>query len=108
MIATRTLPSSSLALPFVAATGSSRKLLADVQDALDDRKPGGRRQRDDRPGQAAPWREDETGGGEDHAPPPPAPGRPAPPTPGPLAGAGVGENGRGAQPPRPRGRPPAP
>src|SRR2546423_10966639 len=67
MIATRTLPSSSLALPFVAATGSSRKLLADVQDALDDREPGGRRQRDDRPGQAAPWREDETGGDEHDA-----------------------------------------
>src|SRR5437588_12072915 len=67
MIATRTLPSSSLALPFVAATGSSRKLLADVQDALDDREPGGRRQRDDRPGKAAPWREDETGGDEHDA-----------------------------------------
>src|SRR5437763_1175508 len=67
MIATRTLPSSILALPFVAATGSSRKLLADVQDALDDREPGGRRQRDDRPGKAATWREDETGGDEHDA-----------------------------------------
>src|SRR4051794_41789782 len=94
MIATRTLPSSSLALPFVAATGSSRKLLADVQDALDDREPGGRRQRDDRPGQAAPWREDETGGDEDDAPRARAQADGAAQTKRPRAGAGIGKKER--------------
>src|ERR1700751_6185382 len=65
MIATRTLPSSRRALPLFDATGSSGKLLADVQDALADREPGRRGKRDDRPGQAAPPREDEAGGDED-------------------------------------------
>src|SRR5215470_13256119 len=43
-IATRTLPSSRRALPLVVATGSSGKLLANVQDALDDREPGSHRE----------------------------------------------------------------
>src|SRR3954464_11225992 len=67
MIATRTLPSSSRALPLVVATGSSGKLLADVQDALDDREPCRRGERDDRPRQTAPRREDEAGRDEHHA-----------------------------------------
>src|SRR3954469_7230259 len=66
MIATRTLPSSRRALPLVVATGSSGKLLADVQDALDDREPRRRGERDDRPGQAAPKRKDEPPGDEHH------------------------------------------
>src|SRR5438045_4440761 len=61
MIATRTLPSSSRALPLVVATGSSGKLLAYVQDALDDREPRRRGERDDRPRQSAPRCEDEPG-----------------------------------------------
>src|SRR5215471_15464369 len=61
MIATRTLPSSRWALPLLDATDSSGKLLADVQDALDDREPGRRREDEDRPGQAAPRCEDEAG-----------------------------------------------
>src|SRR5689334_24898521 len=81
MIATRTLPSSRRALPLVVATGPSGKLLqpqrvltrrgpqllADMQDALDDREPGRRGERDDRPREAAPRREDETRGDEDDA-----------------------------------------
>src|SRR3954453_19215292 len=64
MIATRTLPSSRRALPLVVATGSSGKLLADVQDALDDREPRRRGERDDRPRQAAPRRKDAPRGEE--------------------------------------------
>src|SRR5215475_14858774 len=60
MIATRTLPSSSRALPLVDATGSSGKLLAYVQDPLDDRDPGRRGEDEDCPRQAAPRSEDET------------------------------------------------
>src|SRR3954469_14906576 len=67
MIGTRTLPSSSRALPLVVATGSSGKLLADVQDALDDREPRRHGERADRPRQAAPRGKKE---------PPDPPGRP--------------------------------
>src|SRR5438128_11814922 len=49
MIATRTLPSSTRALPLVDAIRSSEEqLLADVQDALDDRDPGRRSEEIDR------------------------------------------------------------
>src|SRR6185437_5657633 len=64
MIATRTLPSSSRALPLVVATGASGKLLADVQDALDDGEPRRRGERDDRPREPAPRREDQSPGDE--------------------------------------------
>src|SRR5215831_17554142 len=67
MIATRTLPSSSRALPLVDATGSSGKLLAYVQDALDDREPGCRSEDEDCPWQAAPRSEDKTCGDDDNA-----------------------------------------
>src|SRR5215470_6177299 len=63
-IATRTLPSSRRALPLVVATGSSGKLLANVQDALDDREPGSHREHENRPRQASPRREHESGSDE--------------------------------------------
>src|SRR5690349_6775560 len=71
-IATRTLPSSSRARPFVELPlvdirASVKKLLADVQDALDDGEPGGRREDDDRPGQAAPGRKDQPRSDHDDA-----------------------------------------
>src|SRR2546423_14418130 len=98
MIATRTLPSSRCALPLVDATGSSGKLLADVQDALDDREPRSRGKRDDRPRKAAPRREDEAGGYHHDALGARAPPRVAAPTPGLCAGARVGGEGRGRDP----------
>src|SRR5438876_3568457 len=61
MIATRTLPSSTRALPLVVATGSSGKLLANVQDALDDCDPGRHREHENRPRKAAPRREHKSG-----------------------------------------------
>src|SRR5215471_14717677 len=64
MIATRTLPSSSRALPLVDATGSSGKLLANMQDALEDREPGRHGERENRPRKAAQRREHESGGDE--------------------------------------------
>src|SRR6478736_6534875 len=67
MIATRTLPSSSRALPLVVATDSSGKLLANVQDALEDREPGRHRERENRPRKTTPRRENESRGDEHDA-----------------------------------------
>src|SRR6266566_8362581 len=72
MSATRTLPSSGRARPFelplASGIGSSiNELLADVQDALENGEPRGRGEQVDRPLEAAPWREDETGGDHDDA-----------------------------------------
>src|SRR5439155_11671935 len=67
--ATRTLPSSSRALPLVEAIHASRceKLSTNVQDPLHDGHPGRCRQQVDRPRQHAPRGEDEAGGDDDDA-----------------------------------------
>src|SRR3954447_4055285 len=68
MMATRTLSSPRTApfdAPFDSVTCFLHELLADVQDALDDRDPRGRSQQGDRPGEDTPRREDEAGG-DDH------------------------------------------
>src|SRR5581483_6509085 len=72
MIATRTLPSSERLRPFdeplvVDMRTSVNQLLANVQDALDDRDPRGRGQEVDRPGETAPRSEDEARGDHDDA-----------------------------------------
>src|SRR6185437_5696394 len=68
MIATRTLPSSERRLPLLLAIRSSmNELLANVQDALDDRDPGGRGQEIDRPLKPAPRAEHEAGRDHDDA-----------------------------------------
>src|SRR5439155_16046864 len=66
MMATRTLPSSTRARPFdlplVVDMGSSmNQLLADVQDALQNRDPRGRGEKINGPLEAAPRREYEPG-----------------------------------------------
>src|SRR5689334_23069429 len=66
MIATRTLPSSTRLL-LLAIRSSINELLANVQDALDDRDPGGRGQEVDRPLEPAPRREHEAGRDHDDA-----------------------------------------
>src|SRR5438552_12569617 len=59
MMATRTLPLDS-------DIGAS-ELLSDVEDALENRDPGGRGEHDDRPLETAPGSEDEPRGDDDHA-----------------------------------------
>src|SRR5256885_9127418 len=67
--ATRTLSCwRSRPLPFDSLTVRClQELLADVQDALDDRDPRGEGEEHERPGQHAPRREDETRGDDDDA-----------------------------------------
>src|SRR5580765_8294971 len=72
MSATRTLLSSAptrpFELPLPSDIGSSiNELLADVQDALENGEPCGRGEQVDRPLEAAPRREHETGGDHDDA-----------------------------------------
>src|ERR1051325_10417322 len=70
MIATRTLSCrrSRPPLPFDSLTvGCLQELLADVQDALNDRDPCGEGEEHERPGQHAPRRENETRGDDDDA-----------------------------------------
>src|SRR4051812_19717882 len=72
MIATRTLPSSERLRPFdepllVDIGSSMNQLLADMQDALDDRDPRGRGQEVDRPLEPAPRPEHEPGRDHDDA-----------------------------------------
>src|SRR5260370_22017864 len=66
MIATRTLPSSRPARPFVLPLvdiqSSKNQLLADVQDALQDSEPRRGCEEIDRPGEQAPRSEYEAGG----------------------------------------------
>src|SRR5438093_22964 len=58
MMATRTLPLDS-------DIGAS-ELLSDVEDALENRDPGGRGEHDDRPLETAPGSEDEPRGDDEH------------------------------------------
>src|SRR5581483_1718179 len=68
MIATRTLPSSARLRPLLLDIRSSmNELLANMQDALDDRDPRGRSQEVDRPLEPAPRREHEPGRDHDDA-----------------------------------------
>src|SRR5204863_5965435 len=72
MSATRTLPSSWRARPFQLPLASDirssvNELLADVQDSLENCEPGGRAEQVDRPLEAPPRREDETGRDHDDA-----------------------------------------
>src|ERR1022692_2948018 len=76
MRATRTFPSSRRAWPFALAPfelrffaicSSMSKLLADVQDALQDGDPGGGGEQVDRPREQPPWGKYEAGGDHDDA-----------------------------------------
>src|SRR4029077_14816241 len=72
MMATRTLPSSTRARPFelpllVDMRSSKNQLLADVQDALQNRDPRGRGEKIDGPLEPAPRGEYEPGGDHDDA-----------------------------------------
>src|SRR5579864_3525939 len=70
MIATRTLPSSRRAWPFELPLvdigwSSVNQLFSHVQDALQNRDPGGGGEHDDRPLERAPGSEDEARGDDD-------------------------------------------